>query len=100
MILEHAEFHIHPGKQAEFEAAVKLGVETIISKTPGFIAYQLQHSVEQPETYFLFIRWETLEAHVVGFRESPAFPAWRAVVGPFFASAPNVMHLREAHSTF
>ena len=34
----------------------------------------------------------TLEDHTVGFRGSPAFAQWRAIVGPFFAAAPQVEH--------
>jgi hypothetical protein len=30
MILEHADIRIPPGKQAEFEAAIRHGVETVI----------------------------------------------------------------------
>ena len=32
MILEVADFRITPGKQAEFDAAIKRGVETVIAK--------------------------------------------------------------------
>jgi hypothetical protein len=39
------------------------------------------------------IYWATLEDHTVGFRQSDAFPAWRAIVGPFFAQPPVVEHL-------
>jgi hypothetical protein len=28
----------------------------------------------------------------VGFRQSPAFADWRAIVGPFFAAPPVVEH--------
>jgi hypothetical protein len=42
--------------------------------------------------HLLQIFWTTLEDHTVGFRESSAFTEWRAIVGPFFASAPVVQH--------
>jgi hypothetical protein len=38
------------------------------------------------------IFWDALEDHMVGFRQSPAFAEWRAIVGPFFAEAPQVEH--------
>jgi hypothetical protein len=38
------------------------------------------------------VEWDSLDAHVVGFRESDAFSAWRALIGPFFASPPEVVH--------
>jgi hypothetical protein len=36
--------------------------------------------------------WDTLEDHMVGFRESPAFAEWRALLGPHFAGPPAVEH--------
>jgi hypothetical protein len=38
------------------------------------------------------VRWETLEAHTVGFRQSAAFGEWRGILSPFFAGAPDVLH--------
>jgi heme-degrading monooxygenase HmoA len=48
--------------------------------------------VESPERYVLMVWWETLEAHTVGFRASPLFAQWRAIVAPFFAQPPRVEH--------
>ncbi len=92
MILEQADFTIHPGQQAEFDVAIRRGVETIIAKAKGFVGYEVQKGIESPERYLLLIRWETVEDHTVGFRESAAFQDWRALVGPFFAKPPTVEH--------
>ena len=40
----------------------------------------------------LQIVWATLEDHIVGFREGPLFPQWRAIIGPFFTAPPSVEH--------
>ncbi len=92
MILELADIQIQPGKHAEFEAAILHGVKTVISQSKGFRGYKINKGIESPERYLLMIFWETLENHTVDFRESPAFPAWRAIVGPFFAVPPKVEH--------
>ena len=92
MILEVADFRIHAGQQQAFEEAIVRGVETVISTAKGFKGYSVKHSMETPERYLLQIQWETLENHTVDFRGSEAFTAWRAIVGPFFASAPVVEH--------
>ena len=92
MILELADIRIQPGKQAEFDAAIKKGVETVISKARGFRGYKINKGIESPERYVLMIFWETLENHTVDFRGSPAFQDWRAIVGPFFAAPPAVEH--------
>ena len=92
MILEIADIRIPPGKQAEFDAAIQRGVETVVSKAKGFRRYQVQKGIESPERYVLLIEWETLENHTVDFRGGPLFPQWRAIVGPYFASPPVVEH--------
>jgi len=92
VILELADIRIPPGKNAEFDAAIQRGVETVISQAKGFRGYKVNKGVESPERYILMIYWETLEDHTVGFRNGPLFPQWRAIVGPYFAQPPVVEH--------
>jgi heme-degrading monooxygenase HmoA len=92
MILEHADITIAPGKNAQFEEAIQRGIATVISKATGFIDAQVHKGIESPERYLLTIHWKTLENHTVDFREGPLFPAWREIVGPFFARPPVVEH--------
>lgn len=92
MILELADIRITPGKQAEFDTAIQRGIADVISKAKGYIGHKVQKGIETPERYVLMIYWETLENHMVDFRESPAFAEWRSIVGPHFASAPHVEH--------
>ena len=92
MILELADIRIQPGRQADFEAAIARGLETVIAKAAGVQRFSVQRGIESPERYVLQVAWDTLEAHTVGFRESPAFAEWRAIVGPFFAAPPMVEH--------
>jgi heme-degrading monooxygenase HmoA len=92
MIYEVADFRIHPGQQAAFDEAVVRGVSTVIARADGFRGYAVIRGIETPERYVLQIQWDSVEAHTVGFRESPLFAEWRAIVGPFFAQPPVVEH--------
>ncbi len=92
MILELADLCIHPGKQAEFDAAIVKGVESVIAKAKGFRGYKVNKGIESPERYLLMIFWDTVENHTVDFRQSPAFQQWRAIVGHYFAAPPVVEH--------
>jgi heme-degrading monooxygenase HmoA len=94
MILEVADIRIAPGQQAAFEEAIQRGVSTIISQAKGYRGWKVNQSVESPERYLLMIFWDTLDDHMVGFRQGPLFPQWRAIVGPFFAQPPQVEHFR------
>ena len=92
MILELADIRILPGRQADFDAAIVRGIETVIAHAKGFRGYKVNKGIESPERYLLMIFWDTLENHMVDFREGPLFPQWRAIVGPFFAQPPVVEH--------
>lgn len=92
MILEIAEIRIAPGQQAAFEEAIQRGLRTVIARAKGMRGFKVNKGMESPERYVLHIFWDTLEDHTVGFRESPLFAEWRAIVGPFFAAPPVVEH--------
>ena len=92
MILEMADIRIRSGAQAAFDAAIQLGVETVIAKAIGFRGYKVNRGVESPDRYVLMILWDTLENHTVDFRNSSAFGQWRAIVGPYFAVPPQIEH--------
>ena len=94
MILELADIRIHPGQNTAFEESIKRGLETLISKAPGFLGYSVNRGIESPERYVLQISWATLEDHTVGFRGSDLFAQWRVIVGPFFAVPPAVEHFK------
>ena len=92
MILELADIRIQPGQQAAFDAAIERGVTTVIAHAQGYRGYKVNKGIENPERYILQIFWDNLDDHMVGFRQSPAFAEWRAIVGPFFAGPPVVEH--------
>ena len=92
MILEIADIRIAPGQNAAFEAAIKQGIASVISRAQGFKGAKVNRGIESPERYILQIFWNTLEDHTVGFRQGPLFPEWRAIVGPFFSQPPVVEH--------
>ena len=95
MIIEKAEFTVPEGREADFEAAM-LQAKEIIGAARGFRSLRVNRGLERTSTYLLLIEWDTLADHLEGFRESEAFPAWRALVGPFFAQAPQV---EQGHQT-
>ena len=92
MILEHVDIRIHPGQQAAFYEAIQRGVNTVIAHAKGFRGFKVNKGIESPERYLLMLFWDSVDDHMVHFRESPAFAEWRAIVGTFFASPPVMEH--------
>lgn len=95
MIVEAASIRVKAGEEAAFEAAVAKAVD-IFRQAKGCKGLQLQRCIEEPGTYTVVIRWETLENHTVDFRGSDLFPQWRGLVGTYFAEAPQVKHFTTA----
>jgi heme-degrading monooxygenase HmoA len=91
MILEAAVLQVKAGDGDAFEAAM-LTAAPVLAGSAGYLSHALQRCVETPGRYLLLVRWETLEAHTVGFRQSAAFGEWRGILSPFFAGAPVVEH--------
>ncbi|WP_034344030.1 antibiotic biosynthesis monooxygenase family protein [Deinococcus misasensis] len=91
MILEVAILNVIPGKQSEFEQAFEQA-QSIISGMKGYLSHGLQKCLEQDSQYVLLVRWETLEDHTVGFRGSPEYQQWKALLHHFYDPFPTVEH--------
>lgn len=94
-VLEQALLPVRTGQEEAFEAAFGEAVE-IIAASPGFRSVRLERCLEQPvperTTYLLLVAWDTLEDHTEGFRGSPAYARWRALLHGFYDPFPQVLH--------
>jgi heme-degrading monooxygenase HmoA len=93
VIIEHALLPVKAGQEPAFERA--FGEATaIIAGMPGFGGLTLSRCVERPETYLLLVEWDRLEDHTEGFRGSPEYQEWRALLHSFYDPFPVVEHYR------
>lgn len=93
MILEVAVLDVRPGQESAFEEAFAKA-SSIISSMPGYREHELQRCIEHPSRYILLVRWDTLEDHTEGFRGSPQYQEWKALLHHFYDPFPNVEHFR------
>jgi heme-degrading monooxygenase HmoA len=91
MILEVAILDVKPGLAHEFETAFKLA-SNLIASIPGYISHQLQRCIETANRYILLVHWQTLEDHLVRFRQSPEYQTWRSLLHRFYDPFPVVEH--------
>ena len=94
MILEVAPLRIRAGAETQFEAAFR-AAQRIIASMPGYLSHELQRCLERSEEYLLLVRWETLEAHEVGFRGSAQYAEWKRLLHHFYNPFPVVEHYVE-----
>ena len=91
MVLELATIDIKAGTNADFEQKLKQA-QAIICQSQGYLSHEFQKGIERENRYILLIKWTSLEAHNVGFRESNLFVQWRGLIGFFFEEPPTVEH--------
>ena len=94
MIIESAILSTKPGQGAAFEAALKQALP-LIKATPGFVGLEVRPCIEKANHYLLIVRWERLEDHTVGFRESERYPKWREALHHFYEPMPQILHYGE-----
>ncbi len=99
MIYEIASIEVIKGQEKAFEAAVAKASEHF-KAAQGCLSLALERVIESPNCYRLVVGWERVEDHMVTFRESAGFSAWRALAGPFFAQPPKVVHVSRVLNGF
>lgn len=91
MIFEVAILKVDPERTEAFERDLK-AAPAIFRTSPDCLSFALERVIEEPGEYRLVVGWTSVEAHMVNFRESPAFQQWRAIAGPHFVAPPKVVH--------
>lgn len=97
MILEVAPLQIRPGASDEFESAFRTA-QHIIASSPGYISHELRRCLERPDEYLLLVKWQSLEAHEVGFRKSAQYQTWKKLLHHFYEPFPTVSHYKIVES--
>lgn len=91
MILEAVILNIKMGCEQDFEITFK-EASRIISSMKGYISHELHRCLEVKGQYLLLVRWENLEDHTIGFRESPEYQEWQKLLHHFYDPFPKVEH--------
>ncbi len=74
MILEIAQLPVRAGEEAAFEAAFD-EAQKIIAAQPGYRSHELVRGADagNGSRYVLLVRWDSVEAHDPGFRQSAGY---------------------------
>src|SRR5580698_128761 len=94
MILEVVILNVREGACDAFEAAFR-EASPIIASMPGYVSHELRRCMETPSRYILLVQWRRLEDHAIGFRQSPEYQRWRALMHHFYDPFPTVEHYDE-----
>jgi heme-degrading monooxygenase HmoA len=98
VIDEVAIFEIDPRRAGEFEKEFAEGVR-LLGTAPGSGGARLDRCVEHEGRYQLRVEWESVEAHVVHFRQSALNQRFRELIDGYLAGPPSVSHFEEVMSS-
>ena len=97
MILEAIILDVRAGQEASFEADFSRA-SSLIQAVPGYRAHELARCLEKTNRYIFLARWDTLEAHTVGFRQSAGYPEWKRLLHHYYDPMPAVQHFAPVHT--
>ena len=91
MVIEHGAINVLPGQEAAFDAAF-VEAAKVIAQAPGFQFVRIATGIERPSARLLLVGWDTVDDHLITFRESDLFRQWRGHIGAYFDGTPLVEH--------
>jgi heme-degrading monooxygenase HmoA len=94
VIWEVASLTIKTGLETEFEEGVAKAAP-VFQNAKGCRSLKLHRSIEHRNNYRLIVGWDTVEDHMVHFRNSEGFAEWRKLVSHCFEAPPVVEHTSE-----
>lgn len=91
MIVEQALLQVKPGQSDQFSKAMHQA-RPLIAVQPGFQSIEVRPSTDAPDQYLLLVGWDDVESHRDGFRKSPEYEQWRALLHDFYDPMPTVSY--------
>ena len=89
MILEIAKIDVKEGSEVAFVRAASAGVD-IFRRAKGCRGMTIQQSKEASTAFVLLVKWETLENHIVDFRNSEDVKQWRALIADYLVAPLSI----------
>jgi quinol monooxygenase YgiN len=91
VVVEYTRYKIDAQRRNAFENAYKRAGESLDGSS-HCLAYELSQCTEDPDHYILRIEWDSEEGHLKGFRTSPEFKSFFALVQPYVKDIAEMQH--------
>jgi heme-degrading monooxygenase HmoA len=91
MVVEYIRYTVPAEQAAAFEDAYR-SAGRLLEEDQHCQAFEIARGVEEPEHFVVRIEWNSLEGHEQGFRSSPRFREFFALVQPFFSEIEEMKH--------
>jgi heme-degrading monooxygenase HmoA len=91
MVVEFAHFKAKEGAAESLRDGLR-AAQAVIARSPGYMRSTFYRGIEEPDAFVVRIEWETIEAHMQGFRQGPLLGEWRGHFMQFVDGPPKMTH--------
>lgn len=79
---------------AQADAFIKAYADAgeVLKTSPHCLGFELLRSTKDPELFLLTIDWDSVDGHLAGFRRSPQFARFFALIGPYVSGILEMEH--------
>jgi quinol monooxygenase YgiN len=91
MVVEIIRYRLSPGQADAFLDAYGQAQEHLAA-SPNCLGYRIVRSAKDADRFVLTIHWDSAEGHLAGFRRSPHFPPFYALIAPFVDRIEEMEH--------
>jgi hemoglobin len=91
MVIEYIRYRVSPERLGGFESAYGRAADALRA-APQCSDFELSRCLDDPTSYTLRITWTSVDAHLHGFRGSPLFGQFFAVVSPYVEDIEEMRH--------
>lgn len=91
MVVEIALLNAKPGAAEQLREGLR-AARAVIARAVGYRDSVFYQGVEEPESFILRVEWDSVEAHMVGFRQGPLLAEWRGHFNHLLDGPPKVTH--------
>jgi quinol monooxygenase YgiN len=93
MIVEYTRYKIEEKQRDAFVDDYRKAAESL-EASKNCLAYELTQCTEDQDYYVLRLEWDSEEGHLKGFRNSPEFKSFFALVRPYVGNIEEMRHYR------
>jgi quinol monooxygenase YgiN len=91
MIVEYLRYTVPEQEAKSFERAYAQAAAPLLASL-NCMGYDVARCTDEPASYIVRIHWNSAEGHLEGFRKSPQFPPFFALVKPFLRHIAEMRH--------
>jgi heme-degrading monooxygenase HmoA len=91
MIVEYVRYDLPADRRDAFEAAYGR-VGRLLDASPHCQGWELRRGIEDPGQYVIRIEWDSVDGHMLGFRESEPFKEFYSELSAFADFRQQMSH--------